>query len=295
MSSKELLPRSEKSIPLIINGDDFGLSEAVNRAILRAHLEGILTSASLMVNERAVGQAVGIAKENPGLAVGLHLVLSQGRAALPQDEIPHITDCRGQLSASPLRAGLNYYFNAQARREMRREMRAQFERFTATGLPFSHVDGHAHLHMHPAVFEQLITLCDEFGVRRVRVVKGEMLLSLRLDHQNLPVKLVWGILFNILGNWCEKRLVARGYSHPDKVYGLLQTGDMNEHYLLGLLKKMEKTGSEIYSHPLDPDADEETKKENPGGEGELEALISRRVRLAVETSGFRLSTYESLS
>ncbi|MCI0663728.1 MAG: hopanoid biosynthesis-associated protein HpnK [Acidobacteria bacterium] len=294
MSSNELLPRPETFIPLIINGDDFGYSVAVNRAVIRAHLEGILTSASLMVNERAVEQAVGIAKANPGLAVGLHLVLSQGRSALAHDEIPQITDRQGRFSDSPLRAGLNYYFNRQARRAMQREMRAQFERFASTGLPFSHVDGHAHLHMHPAVFDQLIPLCDEFGVKRVRVVKGELLVSLRLDRRNLPVKLVWGILFNILGYWCERKLAGRGYSHPEKVYGLLQTGDMNEKYLLGLLRKMERTGSEIYSHPIAPEADEQTRRENPGGERELQALISRRVRLAVETSGFRLSTYESL-
>jgi chitin disaccharide deacetylase len=294
MSRNELLPRPEKLIPLIINGDDFGYSEAVNRAIIRAHLEGILTSASLMVNERAVEQAVRMAKANPGLAVGLHLVLSQGRAALSHDEIPQITDCQGSLSDSPLRAGLKYFFNHQARRELQREMRAQFERFRSTGLPFSHVDGHAHLHMHPVIFDQLIPLCDEFGVKRIRIVKGELLLSLKLDHHNLPIKIVWGILFNLLGNWCEKKLAGRGYRHPDKVYGLLQTGDMNENYLLGLLKRMERTRSEIYSHPLSPTTDEQMRRENPGGEMELQALISRRVRLAVEASEFKLSTYESL-
>src|SRR5262245_6511599 len=97
MSSHELLPRPETFIPLIINGDDFGYSEAVNRAIIRAHLEGILTSASLMVNERAAEDAVELAKAHPGMAVGLHLVLSQGRAALPHDEIPQITDSQGRF------------------------------------------------------------------------------------------------------------------------------------------------------------------------------------------------------
>src|SRR5262245_8988466 len=294
MSSHELLPRPETFIPLIINGDDFGYSKAVNRAIIRAHLEGILTSASLMVNEGAAEAAVELAKAHPGLAVGLHLVLCKGRAALAHDEIPQITDRRGRFSNSPTSAGLNYYFNRQARREMRREMRAQFERFASTGLPFSHVDGHQHLHMHPAVFDQLIPLCDEFGVKRVRVVKGEMLVSLKLDRRNLPIKLVWGMIFNILGLWCERKLAGRGYRHPQKVYGLLQTGDMNEKYLLGLLKKMKRTGSEIYSHPLASDADEQMRRENRGGGRGLQALISRRVRLAVETSEFRLSTYKSL-
>lgn len=281
-------------IPLIINGDDFGSSEAVNRAIIQAHLKGVLTSASLMINERAAGQAVELAKANPSLAVGLHLVLVLGRAALPHSEIPHITDAAGNFSNSSFQAGLNYYFNAAARHELRREMRAQFEQFAATGLRFSHVDGHTHLHQHPVIFDELIKLCEEFGVRRVRVVKGEMRLSLKLDRRNLPIKLVWGVVFNLLGRWCEKRLAGRGFVQPRKVYGLLQTGDLNEQYLLGLLKRMEAASAEIYAHPLALDADQAAKQQNPGGGRELQAMLSPRVRQAIEAAGFRLATYESL-
>jgi chitin disaccharide deacetylase len=67
-------------VPLIINADDFGYSSAVNRAVIQAHREGVLTSASLMVNERAAGEAVQLAHANPRLAVGLHLVLVLGRS-----------------------------------------------------------------------------------------------------------------------------------------------------------------------------------------------------------------------
>jgi len=299
-------------IPLIINGDDFGYSEAVNRAIIRAHGEGVLTSCSLMVNESAARHAVELAKSNPSLAVGLHLVLVLGRAALPHAEIPHITDPNGNFTTSSFRAGIQYYFSPAARLELRREMRAQFERFVATGLRFSHVDGHTHLHQHPVIFDELIKLCEEFGVRRVRVVKGEMRLSLKLDRRNLPGKLVVGTVFNLLGRWCDRRLRGRGFVQPQKVYGLLQSGDMNEEYLLGLIRligrphrpdqpdqperpeRFNAASGEIYAHPLAFDADEAAKRENPGGEHELNALISARVRSAIETAGFRLATYDTL-
>jgi hopanoid biosynthesis associated protein HpnK len=288
------LTAADKPIPLVINGDDFGYSEAVNHAIIQAHREGVLTSASLMVNERAADQAVELAKQNPNLAVGLHLVLVLGRAALPHSEIPRITNPQGHFTNSSFRAGIQYYFNQAARREFRREMRAQFERFIATGLPFSHVDGHTHLHQHPVVFDELIKLCEEFGVRRVRVVKGEMRLSLKLDRRNLPIKLLWGTVFNLLGRWCEKRLHGRGFARPQKVYGLLQSGDMNENYLVGLLERIDAASSEIYAHPLAFDADETAKRENPGGALELRALTSSRVRAAIEKAGFRLATYRTL-
>ncbi len=288
------LARSHNRIPLIINGDDFGYSEAVNRAIIRAHREGVLTSCSLMVNERAAGQAVELARANPKLAVGLHLVLVLGRAALPHSEIPHITDRQGDFTNSSFRAGIQYYFSQAARRELRREMRAQFERFAATGLRFSHVDGHTHLHQHPVIFDELINLCEEFGVKRVRVVKGEMKLSLKLDRRNLPIKLVWGTVFNLLGRWCERRLQGRGFVQPQKVYGLLQSGDMNEDYLLGLIERLDDASGEIYAHPLAFDADEAAKRENPGGGRELTAMLSPRIRAAIEKAGFRLATYETL-
>jgi hopanoid biosynthesis associated protein HpnK len=279
---------------LIINGDDFGYSEAVNRAIIRAHREGVLTSASLMVNERAADQAVEMANQNPSLAVGLHLVLVLGRAALPHPETLHITDSKGNFTNSSFRAGIQYYFSAAARRELRREMRAQFERFVATGLRFSHVDGHTHLHQHPVIFKEMIELCEEFNVKRVRVVKGEICLSLKLDRKNPGIKIIWGTVFNLLGRWCEKKLQGRGFVQPRKVYGLLQSGDLNEDYLLRLIEHIDAPSSEIYSHPLAFDAVDEAKRENPGGGRELEALLSDRVRLAIEKAGFRLATYESL-
>ncbi len=281
-------------IPLIINGDDFGYSAAVNRAIIQAHREGVLTSASLMINEAAADEAVALAKANPTLAVGLHLVLVLGKAALPHAEIPGITNAEGRLTDSSFQAGIKYYFSAAARRELRREMRAQFERFVKTGLNFSHVDGHTHLHQHPVIFDELIRLCEEFDVRRVRVVKGEMRLSLSLDRKHLPIKLVWGTVFNLLGRWCERRLSEHGFVQPQKVYGLLQSGDMNENYLLGLLERMPKLSSEIYAHPLAFDADEKAKRENPGGATELQALLSSHLRQAIESAGFKLATYEGL-
>lgn len=278
---------------LIINGDDFGYSSAVNRAILRAHQQGVLTSTSLMVNEHAADEAVQLARATPSLAVGLHLVLVLGRAALSSAQIPHLIDAHGKFTNSPFVAGVKYFFSAAARRELRAEMRAQFGKFVATGLPFSHVDGHMHLHMHPVIFDELIQLCEEFKVKRIRVVKGEMRLSLSLDSSQLLLKFVNGIVFNLLARRCEKKLRGRGFVVPEKVYGLLQTGNLNEEYLLGLIPQMARTTSEIYAHPLAPDAEEWNARENPRGAIELQALLSPRVREAIQQAGFKLTTYKN--
>lgn len=281
-------------LALIINGDDFGYSEAVNLGVLRGHREGVLTSASLMVNEAASEHAVEIARSNPQLSVGLHLSLVLGRAALSQAEIPHLVNESGEFSRSPFLAGLNYFFNRQARRELHHEMRRQFEKFAATGLRFSHVDGHNHLHMHPVVFDELIKLCEEFDVRRVRVVKNEASVHFQITRRRWPSRLLLGSIFGLLGRSCTRRLEGRGFVFPGNVYGLLQSGELTEGYLVELLGRMGGDNSEIYLHPSAAAADPRNPNENPGGQVELEALLAPRLRQAIEQNGFRLATYETL-
>src|SRR5690349_5306101 len=87
---------------LIVNADDFGRSRAINEAVIRAHREGILTTASLMVNEPSCKEAVAMARDNPRLGVGLHLSLLCGRSAQPHDRIPGLTDTEGNFTDNPV-------------------------------------------------------------------------------------------------------------------------------------------------------------------------------------------------
>jgi len=280
--------------PLIVNADDFGASRAVNRGIVHAHREGILTSTSLMVNEPAAEDAVQLARQYPRLAVGLHLVVLMGRSALDHSRIPSLVNEKGFFRTDAFRAGVHYYFSAAARTELRKEMRAQFERFAATGLSCSHVDGHAHMHMHPTVFGMLIELCEEFEVRRVRVVREDIALTLRLEPGRQWSKRLTGATFTLLARSCDRRLRGRGFTTPQRVFGLLQTGDMNENFLCRLVQAMDTVSTEIYAHPLATDAPADEQRDNPGGIGELKAFLSPHLRQLLEERGFALGTYADL-
>src|SRR5262245_54457274 len=94
---------------LIVNADDFGRSHSINEAVIRAHREGILTTASLMVNEPGCDEAVALAREHPKLGVGLHLTLLCGHAALGRDAIPGLIDERGAFPNNPALVGLHYF------------------------------------------------------------------------------------------------------------------------------------------------------------------------------------------
>ena len=154
---------------LIINGDDFGSSGEVNEAVILAHRRGILTSASLMVSGQAFEHAVMLAKENPRLAVGLHVTCADGRPVLSPSEIPHVAGKNGTFPSDPARAGLQYFFCPSARKDLFNEIAAQFEKFSQSGLVFSHVDGHCHLHVHPVVLDAVVELSERYSIKRVRV------------------------------------------------------------------------------------------------------------------------------
>ena len=274
---------------LIVNGDDFGRSPRVNEVVIRAHREGILTSASLMVTGEAFAEAAALAGETPSLAVGLHLVLAGGRAVLPPAEIPHLVDGRGFFLSDPFRAGCRYFFSRAARRELGREMAAQFERFAATGLSLDHVDGHMHLHLHPAVFPRLLPLARRYGARGIRLPRDDFRAALACDRRFLLRKAGWAVSFGVLSRLARRRLRGSGLSFTDRVFGLMQSGAMTEAYLLFLLGRLRAATAEIYFHPST--AAEEPLGPNPG---DLAALLSPALRRAIAERGLILTTYTAL-
>jgi len=278
-------------LKLIVNADDFGLNSEINRAILAAHRDGILTSASLIAGGAAVEEAVDMARHNPRLAVGLHIVAIDGPAVLAPGRIPHIVDDRGRFSAQPFKVGLMYAFSAAARSELRMELRAQFERFAATGLKLSHVDGHQHMHLHPAVLEMVLPLAKEFSAAGVRVPRDDLSLSLRADRRKATTKMAWTLVFGLLSRWAAAKLRSSGLVWAARTYGFMQTGQMLVPYVLAALRHMRAATAEMYFHPT-TGARADYFGPNPG---DLHAMLSAAVRREINRRGIELATYKSLA
>ena len=274
---------------VILTADDFGRSAAINAAVLRAHREGVLTSASLMVAGEAAEEAVALARETPSLAVGLHLVVVDGPTVLSQGEIPHLVDEWGRLPADPVRLGLRYVASGTARKELGNELAAQFQRFVATGLPLSHVDGHRHMHMHPAVFAMLLPLAREYGARGIRLVREDLWLGLGEDQARPLTSASWAITFGLLSRWGARRLQNYPLAVTRRVYGLMRSGQMTEAYVLRLLTHLTVPTAEVCFHPST--TAEEAWGPNPG---DLAALLSPAVRRLIGERDIRLATYPLL-
>jgi hopanoid biosynthesis associated protein HpnK len=280
-------------LKLIFNGDDLGRALSVNAAIVWAHREGVLTSASLMVTGSAAADAATRVRECPGLAVGLHLALAGARGALPACQVPHLLDASGQLPADPVAAGLACFFSPVVRSELRREIIAQFERFLDTGLAPSHVDGHYLIHLHPTVLSIVVPLAEAYGFHGIRVPRDDLRLALRLDRGRMAVKATWAAIYALLCRLGGQRLRRSTLAFTDRVYGLLQTGRMHEAFVARLLARIPPSvrSAELYFHPSTEPGDEPYGP-NPG---DLAALLSPRIREAVRTRGATLTDYTALT
>lgn len=279
---------------LILSADDFGMSAGVNAGVLRAHTQGVLTQASLMVTGDAAAEAVGMALRTPTLAVGLHLVLVQGRASLPPHAIPDLADGTGMLPMDPIRSGLRYFFLPRLREQVRREVVAQLDAFASTGLALSHVDGHLTIHMHPVVLDVLCDVRLRYGIRWLRLPLEPLRPNLGFDRRFLGRKLGEALIFSILARYARTRLERHGIGYTRRMFGMHQSGHVSDDYLLHLLPQLGSGPSEIYCHPGVTDA--EIRRWTPTYErdAELAALTSPRVRDAIRREGIELTSYRDL-
>ena len=243
-----------------------------------------------MITGQAAGEAVELARANPRLAVGLHLVLVCGRAALAPAQIPHLVDSEGRFPSRPVRTGLRYQFLPAAREELRREIRAQLEALSQDGarsVPRRRAPAPAHASGRP-----LDSRRARRGVRHPRraAPRGESFSRpWPSTAARLVRKLLWSRLFAGLRRHGRRRLKAAGIGFADHVYGLLLSGNVSEDYLLDLLPRVSGEMAEIYCHP-DLALAQEPRNGPPGaGPRELDALVSPRVRQLAAKCGFVLT------
>jgi hopanoid biosynthesis associated protein HpnK len=268
---------------LIVNADDFGRSASINTAVVRAHTEGVLTSASVMVNGDAFAESVSLAREHPTLGVGLHLTLVCGAATLPPASLPGLVNDRGEFANDPVRSGLRYFVRRDWEPLLRAEITAQFEKFASTGLPLDHVNGHLNMHLHPTVFRVLSEIAPKYGVRAWRLTRDPFWLNARLASGRWLYRASHAFIYWLLSRRARPVLSRQGVRWAPHVFGLLQNAQVDESFVLRLLPALPAGDSELYSHPS---LDE--------FRNEMDALVSPAVRACVEREGIQLVRYQDL-
>lgn len=277
---------------LIITSDDFGLSSGVNLAVEKGWREGLLSCASIMPGGAAFEEAVEIAGRNPGLQIGLHLTLVQGRPVLAPDEIPGLVDEAGYFSDNPVAAGMRYFFDKGLRSQLEREIEAQIVQVRDSGVSLSHVDGHLNIHLHPTVFSILSELMPRYGIDSFRLSQERLGHNLRFDRARPIGKTIERVIFGALAGSARPQLDNLGITYASEVKGVLNSGQMTEAYILGILDGLQDGLTEIYFHPgLLPDDEISRRMPDYRHQDELLAITSSRIRQKLNNLQITVQNY----
>jgi hopanoid biosynthesis associated protein HpnK len=263
---------------VIITADDFGAAVAVNQAVEQGHREGILSAASLMVTGDAVADAVDRARRMPHLGVGLHLVLVDGRPALPPSQVPALLGPDGRFHDSMLRTALAIAASPAARAQLHAEIEAQFALFAKTGLPLDHVNAHKHFHLHPLIAGAVLKIGPRWGMEAMRVP---------YDRGGTSALRWWA-------GQLRRRLRRAGLLVNDRCLGLAWSGAMDANRMRQAVGEAEDGLLEVYCHPATAD---EWPGHAPGYRyrDELAALIDPAVRQALSASGVRHGAFRDFA
>ena len=265
----------------IFNADDFGISKGVNAAIVKAHREGILNSASLMINQKYAAEAVKLAKEMPELEMGLHVNLTNEYPAASAQEIPLLVDGQGKLKNGFVNLLLLSFFKPrQLRQQVEIEMRAQIAKYLTTGLPLQHLDSHRHVHMIPQIFKTMRKLQKEFEVPRIRVMNENIFNTLKYNHNKswlFDGALIKYVLLRFLCWW-------NGYKNDVYFYTLMYTCKIAKEQFSGVKIPQGYKAVEIMIHPGMPKIDKQYPEDvwdenilSPYRTMELETLLDKKV------------------
>ena len=238
---------------LIINADDFGLTAGVNRAIGELHQAGVLTSATLMATGSAFDDAVAIAKANPGLGVGCHVVLTDGIPVSHPYDIPTLLGGDGKT----FRPNLLDFVQALLRGDIReddieREAVAQVQKLQRAGIDVTHLDTHKHTHLFPKVTRPLLHLAERCSIGAIRH-PFEPKWSMRLHHGPLVRMLQMQVLermrpsFNRLPQLRHGRVLT-----TDGTIGISATGNLYSTTLWQVLEAIPSGADGVFElccHP----------------------------------------------
>ncbi len=270
---------------LIVNADDLGISEAANRGILESHRRGIVTSASMLATGRAFPEAVERTREAPGLDVGLHFNLSEGRPIV--DGHKTLVDAGGgflgkQEARERARTG---GFDPS---EVESEADEQLRKLKAAGVPATHIDGHQQIHIFRCVAEGVARAAARHGIRFVRCPDDQLAPPAPLDGERAA-------------QVEDYRLNAReamtiysrsGLRTTDHFGGIGLSGFLTNASLATTLRALREGLTELMVHP--GYAEGTGGFRGPARERELEALTDPAIATLLRDEGIGLTHFGKL-
>jgi hopanoid biosynthesis associated protein HpnK len=284
---------------LIVNADDFGFTAGVNRAIVEAHTQGIVTSATLMANGRAFADAVSQSKTLPTLGVGCHVVLIDGQPVADSKQLSSLTSIDGQFGNSLKPFAARALTGRLDPDEIEAEIRAQIHKLQAAGIRVSHVDTHKHTHLFPAVLRPLLRTARACGVGAIRnpfgprkpLRSGDLVKRPRLWTRYAEVR-----IFRALATKFRNAAKREGFVTTDGTFGIVVTGALDEQLFRSIASIIPEGTWEFVCHPgyNDDDLRSASTRLRESRETELRLLTMPAVRELLAQQEIELISYRDL-
>jgi len=284
---------------LIVNADDLGWTEGVNRGIAEAHRNGIVTSASLLANGAAFASGAELARATPGLGVGVHLNLSDGEPVAERELVTTLLNERGELEGKPEGLLLKLARRSILLDEVEREWEAQVQKVRDAGIEPTHLDGHRHVQMLPGLFEIVLRLAKRHGIAAVRISHEESSLRAALSSgakQKGTVVMRQGVQargLKMLARDAREQAERAGIAAADYFCGIAQTGELTRDGVLRLLEILPEGTTELMCHPGYADAElaKSATRLQGSRQMEVEIFTNTEIRNLVASQGIRLIDY----
>jgi chitin disaccharide deacetylase len=285
---------------LVVNADDLGFTSGVNQAIVKSHMSGIVTSATLMANGPAFSEIKELAKQLPNLSIGCHIVLIDGDPVLPPASVPSLTQS-GRFCDSLKTFTARAFAGRLDPDEIAAEGKAQIQKVQAAGVCLSHFDTHKHTHIFPKVLRPLLLAATECGVRAVRNPFGPrfpLRLSELLKRPNLWTR--WAEVRDLGSCFAGKFREAvqrEGFVTPDGTLGIEVTGTLDETLFTTIASNVPEGTWEFVCHPgyNDSDLQSANTRLRESREVELRVLTLPRAREILAQQGIELLSYRDLT
>ena len=282
---------------LIVNADDFGLTSGVNRAIIEGNRSGIVTSATLMANAKATDSAIDLAKSQPSLKTGCHVVLIDG--------VPLAANLPTLTNGSPhFRSSLKSFAVAAIRKQMaadeiQREAEAQIRKIQSRGITLTHLDSHKHTHMFPHVLRPVLRAAKTCGIRTIRNPFEPLRswpIGMVLGTPGLWLRSTGVMAFQMFAAEFRRALKEEGMVSTDGTVGIAVTGLLDQQKLLRILESLPDGTWELVCHPGYSDSDLQAAgtRLTQSREIELAALTSADTKKALARCHIELISYADL-
>jgi predicted glycoside hydrolase/deacetylase ChbG (UPF0249 family) len=266
------------------------LTKGINQGIIRAFRQGIVTSASLLSVGRYFDNAAELAKENPGLDIGIHLCLTEEKPVLEKKDIPSLVGKNGCFLKPRWNFIFCYVLGKIKYAEVEKELDAQIRKISEKGLRITHIDSHGYIHMLPGVLAVVIKLAKKYNIKIIRYPSEKINFYTLKWHRYVQ--------FCFLDLLCLLAKFNPGYRDfikTDYFFGFVDSGQLHAGAIKKTLNVFKRGIAELICHPGEHDEESGIYKHwNYDWQGELKALISDRVKKSIEESKIELADFKGM-